>query len=228
MAQEKAPHSGHRERMRKRFFEQGIDGFEPHEMLEMLLYFSIPRKDTNELAHLLLQHFGSISAVFDAQVEELTQIKGISENTAMLIKMVPSLARVYLNDKHEDRPYFDSPRLIGEYLVQRFVGYTHEVVMLLCLDSSLRLISCEIISEGNVTSSHVDTKKIAERLIRRNAACAVLAHNHPRGLAIPSNQDVLITRELRRTLSSLEIKLIDHIVVADGLWCSISEGYPNL
>ncbi len=225
MAQEKAPHSGHRERMRKRFLEQGIESFEPHEMLEILLYYSVPRRDTNELGHLLLQHFGSISAVFEADIDELMQVKGITENTAALIKMIPAMARVYLSDRREQHILLDDSRKIGEYLVQCYVGYTNEVVMLLSLDSSLHLLGCDIVSEGNVTSSYIDTKKIAERLIRRNAACAVLAHNHPRGLAIPSNDDVLLTRDLKRTLAALEINLVDHIVVADGLWCSIMERY---
>ena len=102
------------------------------------------------------------------------------------------------------------------------------MVLLICLDSSLRLIRCETISEGSVSSAHVDMKMIAERVIRLNAPCAVLAHNHPRGLAVPSNDDILITREVKRTLSALDVKLVDHIVVADGLWCSIIEKYPNL
>lgn len=228
MAEKEALHSGHRQRMRQRFLSTGFDTFAEHEILEVLLYYAIPRIDTNEIAHRLLQHFGSLPAIFDADPQELIKVKGVSENTAVLLKMIPSLARVYLSGGQEKHPRLDTPDKLGAYLADQFIGRTNEVVLLLCMDVSLRLIRCETISEGSVSSSHVDIKKIAERVIRLNAPCAVLAHNHPRGLAVPSNDDVLLTRKVKRLLSSLDVKLLDHIVVADGLWCSIAEKYPNL
>ena len=228
MAEKEVLHSGHRQRMRQRFLLSDFDGFAEHEILEVLLYYAIPRIDTNEIAHRLLHHFGSLSAVFDADPQELVKVKGVSEHTAELLKMIPSLARVYLSGKQEKHPSLNTAEKMGRYLIEQFVGRTNEVVLLICLDSSLRLIRCETISEGSVSSAHVDMKRIAERVIRLNAPCAVLAHNHPRGLAVPSNDDILITREVKRTLSALDVKLVDHIVVADGLWCSIIEKYPNL
>ncbi len=225
---EKDLHGGHRKRVRYRFLNSGFDQFEDHQILEMLLFYALPRMDTNELAHRLINHFGSLSGVFDASVEELTSVKGVAENTAVLLKMIPPLARVYLTDKQQSHPVFDSPQKIGEYLVERFVGRTNETVLLLCMDSSLRLLSCELIAEGNNTSAHVDMKKVVERAIRRNASCVILAHNHPRGLALPSNEDILLTREAKRTLSALEITLLDHVIVADGLWFSIAQKYPEL
>lgn len=125
---EPALHSGHRERMRKRFLATGFDSFADHEILEVLLYYSIPRIDTNELAHRILDHFGSLSAVFDAEPEEIVKIKGVSDNTAVLIKMIPSLMRVYLADKQDKHPTLDTPDKVGMYLAEQFVGRTNEVV----------------------------------------------------------------------------------------------------
>ena len=225
---EKDLHGGHRKRVRQRFLNSGFDQFEEHQILELLLFYAIPRVDTNELAHRLLNHFGSLSGVFDAPIDELTAVSGVAENTAVLLKMIPPLSRIYVTDKQKACPKFDSPKKIGEYLVEQFVGRTNETILLLCMDTSLRLLACELIGEGTNTSAHIDMKKVVERAIRRNASCVVLAHNHPRGLALPSNQDILLTGEGKRTLAALEITLLDHVIVADGLWFSIAQKYPDL
>ena len=225
---EKDIHEGHRQRVKSRFLSEGLDKFAPHNILELLLFFGIPRMDTNEIAHALLNRFGSISEVLDAPYEELIRIKGISENAATLLKLIPTLARVYIEDSRLEKPVLKSPQELGEYFVDRFIGRTNEVVFLLCLDSALKAVHCELLTEGSLTSSNIDVRKIAECVIRHNVNRVALAHNHPRGLAVPSNNDVIVTTDLRGALSQLQVELVDHIIVAGGDYYSILEHYPNL
>lgn len=221
-------HSGHRLRIKERFLADGLDGFEPHNVLELLLFYALPRVDTNEIAHRLINRFGSLPEVFDAPYEELCKVKGVSEHAATLLKLIPELSRVYSTGRDSDAVLLDSSRKIGEFLVKRFIGRTKECVYLLCLDHALKLIHCGILTEGSVDSANVDIKSIVERALRHNAARVLLAHNHPRGLAVPSNEDVLITREIKRGLAYLDIELVDHIIVAGNDWYSLAEHYPNL
>lgn len=225
---EKDIHQGHRRRVKDRFLSEGLDCFADHNVLELLLFYSVPRIDTNVLAHRLINRFGSLAKVFDAPYEELLQVDGISENSALLIKMIPSLARVYLCNQQADTLIMQTPEQLGKYFISRFVGETGEIVYLLCLDSSLNIISCELLAEGSVSSATIDIKKIVQCVVRHNAWRVVLAHNHPRGLALPSNEDVIVTREIRRALASLGIELADHIIVAGRDWYSLLSQYPNL
>lgn len=221
-------HSGHRGRLRNRFLAEGLDSFEPHNVLELILFYAIPRIDTNEIAHRLIQQFGSLSEVLDAPYEELRKVKGVTENAATLLKLLPELSRAYCVNRHAADEVLNSPQKIGEYFVDRFIGRTKECVYLLCLDSSLNVINCDLLTEGTVTSSNIEIKSIAERVLRHNACRVVLAHNHPRGLAMPSNEDIIVTREIKRALAYLHIEMLDHIIVAGNDWYSLFEHYPNL
>ena len=225
---EKDIHDGHRQRVKSRFLNEGLDKFAPHNILELLLFFGIPRADTNETAHTLLDRFGSISEVLDAPYEELVKIKGISENAATLIKLIPGLARIYIEDSRAEKPVLKSSQKLGEYFIDRFIGRTNEVVFLLCLDSALQAVHCELLTEGTLVSSNINVRKIAECVIRHNVSRVALAHNHPRGLAVPSNNDIIMTADLRSALSQLQVELVDHIIVAGGDYYSIIEHYPNL
>lgn len=220
-------HEGHRQRLKNRFLAEGLDSFEEHEILELLLFFSIPRMDTNELAHALINRFGSLAEVLDAPYEELLKIKGVSDNTALLLKLEPNLARVYLDGRRNPVEALDNSRKLGEYFVNKFIGRTNEVVFLLCLDSSLNVINCDMIAEGTVSSSMLSGRRIMEQVVRHNAYRVVLAHNHPRGLALPSNEDIIVTRDFRHALKRLEIELIDHIIVAGKEYISLFDSYPD-
>lgn len=224
----KNPHAGHRLRLKSRFLTQGLDGFEQHNILELLLFFGIPRIDTNEIAHTLIERFGSLSEVLDAPYEELCKVEGITEHTATLLKLVPQLSRVYLTGQHRSEESLDSSRKLGEYFVNRFVGHTKECVYLLCLNAALQPLSCDRLSEGSVTSSGFEIKQVVEQALRNQAPRVVLAHNHPYGISVPSNEDILVTKELKMALRILNIELVDHIVVAGEDYYSISEHYPNL
>ena len=196
-------HEGHRARMKNRFLETGLKGFEKHNILELLLFYSIPRRDTNEIAHELLDTFGSLSGVFDAPVEELTKVKNITLNSAILIKMIPALS--------------------AAFLLPKFVGKTREHFLLLCLDNKNKLLSCTLLGEGELNKVQIQARKIAEYAFKVSASSVVLAHNHPQGFAFPSDQDIYATKSIQKILRPLDITLLDHIIVAGGDFVSLFE-----
>ncbi|MEG2074707.1 MAG: JAB domain-containing protein [Angelakisella sp.] len=219
-------HQGHRERLKKRFRQQGIASFDIHNVLELLLFYAIPIKDTNEEAHLLLETFGSFVNVFDAPYEDLVKVRGISENSATLIKLIPQLCQMYYELKVEDAPP-DSDNIaeyLGKRLVGKYIGEVNEVAYLICLDNRLRILFFGKLGEGTNDSVSILTRKIVEISIRCNASSVILAHNHPSGLAMPSRRDRETTKQLYYALAGVSIKLLDHIIVARGEYSSMAAG----
>ncbi len=216
-------HKGHRERLKKRFLEEGLDGFTDIQALELLLFYSIPQKDTNPVAHALLDRFGSLSRVLEASTEELKQISGISDHSATLLSLVTQLARFYQVDCAKRVECLTTLDACGEYLVPYFFGRSHETVFLLCLDAKCKVLCCKEIGEGSVNSASISIRKIVETALSSNATTVILAHNHPSGIALPSNEDVETTRRAALALSAVEINLADHIVVADGDYVSMAQ-----
>lgn len=212
-------HANHRNRLKQRFIKEGLISFEDHNILELLLFYSVPRKDTNEMAHRLLKKFGSLASVFDADINQLTECEGISENTAVLIKMIPQLSRAYNLNRYTRYPTFATTEKIGKYLVNYYIGQTNEKLIALYLNGKLEVIDTVVISEGTVTSSHVDIRKIVEEGIKRKAAFVVLAHNHPDGVIMPSAEDKYVTGELEKILNKLAMPLLEHYIVGiDGYY----------
>lgn len=220
---DKGMHAGHRNRLRQRFLREGMEQFEPHNVLELLLFYSIPRQDTNETAHRLIDAFGSLSAVFDASVEDLIKVEGVGLNTAVLIKLIPAVNRRYLEDRALRGFDAVSSRACGELLVSKFNGVTVERVLLLCMDNKGRVLHCAAVSEGTQSMVDISNRRIVETALRHNASCVVLGHNHPNGVAAPSRADVEATRALARLLRSMDISLYDHIIVADGEYFSMAD-----
>ncbi len=217
-------HKGHRSRVRKQFLEDG--GFAPstppHKILEMLLFYSIPVADTNELAHRLINHFGSLSKVFDAPYEELIQVNGISEVSACLIKMILPIARAYNIDRSANVGKLKTPDEIGKFLADRFIGLTEEVVLLLSMDNAGRVLAVDTISEGEVDSVGINARRAAEVAVKRQGTNVVLAHNHPSGIALPSKNDLIVTQTLVNAFRHLNIRMLDHIIVVDGDFISLA------
>ena len=203
-------HAGHRRRMRKRFIGQGFQGMEQHEVLEMLLYYGIPRKDTNLTAHRLLDRYGSFAKVCDTPVDVLQRDFGLTEAAAVLIKMVPELARVYAETKFS-KPYIDKDTAV-EVLRPKFIGATVEKVAIALSDANDRLILCDVVAEGSLSATESPVRKIVDLALRHNAKYVYLAHNHPSELCAPSRQDVETTRVISETLNSIGVMLVDHIV----------------
>lgn len=224
-------HEGHRERVRQEFLQHGFDqNTPPHKILELLLFYCVQRADTNPIAHELIAKYGSVAAVLDAPVEELAAFKGLSERSAVLLKLIMPTAQRYIYDKREQKPTFCSLDGIGKYILSKYLGETKEKIGVMCLDVKGALISFEFLGEGDVASVGISMRSLAKIALGGNATAAVLCHNHPGGIAIPSESDVLVTAQAAETLSKIGVQLIDHIIVSDTDFVSMaqSEKYGHL
>lgn len=216
-------HDGHRKRLKRRFLSEGLDSFEDHNILELLLFYALPRSDTNEIAHRLLEQFKSLSGVFDAPLEELCKVKGISEHSATLIKLIPRLTSAYHTDKSKDIKIISSTNAAGKFFVPRFYGKANEEVHVMLLDDKKKVIKCEKVFEGTVNSTPITVKKVVAMAVNSNATGVILAHNHPGGIALPSKSDLRATEKIYRALELINIQLCDHIIVADDDFVSLAD-----
>ncbi len=215
-------HEQHRQRTKNRFLAEGLSNFEPHNVLELLLFYSIPQKDTNEIAHALIDRFGSLSAVFDATFEELMDVNGIKEHSATLIKLIPALAQRYIEESNNSEgDILSTLPQIGEFFVSKFIGLTKETVFLLLLDNKFKKIDCVKVHEGSVNSSAVTMRRLIEITLENRASMVVLAHNHPQGLLIPSPDDMFTTNEAKRAFSLMGVEFLGHILVANGRYTNL-------
>lgn len=200
----------------------GLEGFAPHEVLELLLYYAIPQKDTNPIAHRLLDKFGSLSGVFSARTEELCTVDGISEHAATLLRLVfPAVSCALAGEAEKKTSSFDSLAKLGEYLVRRYIGVSGETVYLVLLDNSFSLIDSIKVHEGSVNSVGLTSRQLVETALFRGAAMAVVAHNHPSGMAIPSAEDIQTTLRLYTAFEAVGIALLEHILVAGDSYTPI-------
>lgn len=213
-------HDGHRARMKRKLLENGERGFDDHELLEILLYYAVPRRDTNELAHSLLRQFGSLRGVLSASVQELACVKGMGESAALLIALVPRLQRRAAQDTAEQ--ILNSVDKCGEYFSGILSGDRKEMLWQVCLDAKGKVLSSRCLAEGDVSMAAVSVRQVVEYALRAGAVGVVLAHNHPSGVALPSQEDITTTRLIRDALRTMNIQLVDHIVVADGDYVSMA------
>ncbi|OPX45941.1 hypothetical protein CLHUN_04160 [Ruminiclostridium hungatei] len=220
---EKNVHQGHRQRVKTRFLTEGLDGFEDHQVLEMLLFFCIPMKDTNDLAHKMINEFGSLAGLFEADPKDICKRCGVSENTAVLVSFIPSLSRRYFNRKWGDKPVLNSSSKAGEYSVSLFAGRTYEVFFVICLDSQNRVNYAALVHEGTINESPVYPRLIVETVLRHQANSVILAHNHPGGSLQPSQDDIAITKKITSALEPISVKVMDHIIVAGDKYMSFKE-----
>ena len=216
-------HAGHRQRLKERFLKESLDNFEEHQVLELLLFYGIPQRDTNEIAHELIRKFGSLSKVLEATPEELAEVKYVGDNVTTLFRLITEVARYYQVNCAMREQILTSIDACGKYLVPFFHGRQIETVFLLCLDAKCKVLCCEKVGEGSVNSAGVPVRKIVEMALKANATSVILAHNHPSGLAIPSGEDIQTTRRVALALDAVEIGLVDHIIVADNDWVSLTQ-----
>lgn len=212
---------GHRGRLKERFLNEGLDGFNEINALEILLFYALPRNDTNPIAHRLLDRFGSFSNVLDADYNDLIEVDGVSAHTAAYLKLLPAAARYYESGKIAQRRELATLADIGEFFVGKYVGVIKETVYMLLLDNKRCIISVEKVHEGSVSSAAVSVRRIAETALKKHAASVVIAHNHPSGIAVPSPDDLLFTRNINAALQTLEIELVDHFIIAENKYCMI-------
>lgn len=216
-------HDGHRERLKKNYLDNGLSGFNDINALELLLFYAIPRKDTNPIAHALLDRFGSLSGVMEASVRELMEVDGVGESAAILISMLPGYMRKTYISKADNIKTINDAKKAGAYLVPRFMYMKEEHILLLCLDSRKRIISCHEISSGVVNAAETSVRKIVELALRSRASSVILAHNHPDSFALPSREDDYLTRQVFESLRLVGIPLVDHIIVSGDDFTSYSE-----
>lgn len=212
-------HEGHRDRLRKKFINSGFDNFEPHEILELYLFYAIPRRDTNVLAHKMLDKYGSLGRLCDAPMDSLMSDFGISYNTAVLLKMLPELSRAYTDSKVKAK-YIDMKTVIDVFR-PKFIGATTERLVLALSDARDKLILCDVISTGSLNSTDIPLRKIMDLVLRNNAKYAYLAHNHPSGISLPSKGDLETTEKISKTLFNVGVLLVDHIIFSDSDYTSL-------
>ncbi len=217
-------HDGHRERLRQRYRREGLDAFELHNVLELVLFYVIPRRDTNEIAHRLVERYHSLAAILEAPEEELCQIEGIGKTAACFLHMLPSLSRLYMTDlKRPENNCITSTEQAGDFLAARLSGYDHEVVAVLLLNARGRIQYCDILTNGAINSADMDLRKLVSLCLTHRCSRVIVAHNHPSGIAMPSKEDLETTRLIAEALQNCDAQLIDHVIVADGDYISLAD-----
>lgn len=215
-------HDGHREKMRRRFQETGLEGFADHEALELLLYYAIPRRDTNELAHRLLARYGSLAALLQAPVEDLQRTEGIGESAAVFLKLVPAF--VYKAQRSAGQEtILNSTEKAGRYLLSCFAGERNEVIYQLCLDRKGKLLARKRLSEGGSAAAELNIRRLVENALLSSASAVILSHNHPSGIALPSREDYATTQQAQDALRTIGVELLDHIIVAEDDYVSLAD-----
>ena len=226
----KSVHAGHRERVRENVLKNGFEQLEDHRLLELLLFYSIPREDTNELAHNLLNRFGSLAGVVKASPKELKKVSGVGDNTAVMLSSLGELCvRVLKEGNIKKTPYLNSSEII-ELIKSHYINEPLERFLLLCFDSMMHLKFVEFISEGDTTKVEFDVKNLLGYVIDCDASLIVLAHNHPNGNPTPSGADIDTTFNISVTLRKIGVELIDHVIIGENSHYSMrnQSQYANL
>ena len=217
-------HQGHRARLRQDFLHNGLESFSDLHALELLLFYCIPRSDTNPLAHALLDRFKTLSGVLEASPEELCRVDGVGENTAVFLSLVSGVSRRHHIAKADEAvTQITSAKTAGDYFRPRFLGEKEEVVLAMFADARRRPLACEELSRGHVNGAEIDTRRLAELALRHRAVFVYLAHNHPSGSPLPSAEDEQTTLRLREVLRPLNVELTDQIIVAGDRAVSLVE-----
>ncbi len=216
MAEEKL-HGGHRARLKARFLKDGLRGFEPHNVLELLLFYAIPQRDTNPLAHKLINRFGSVSGVLNAPVYELCEVDGISEHTATLIKLIPAIGELRAAEQRSKEIY-DSLDKVGRLMLRRYANIKTETVLLLLFDEKRHLLDTVKVAEGNESTTKIDMNRVVRSAISCGAKKAMLVHNHPSGSSVASAEDISATVKVANTLRSVDIEFLEHLLIAGKIY----------
>jgi len=216
-------HKGHRERVRDRFMEEGLDSFKDHEVLELLLFYCVRQKDTNELAHRMLKEYGTLHDLLEAHPRDIARRCGVSINTATLISLCVPLARRYMKRKWGNRPVLNSSSRAGEYALSLFAGRVYEAFFAICLDSQNRVNHAALVHEGTINEAPVYPRIIVETALRHKANSVILAHNHPRKPLKPSVADIEVTKKIYSALLPISIRVVDHIIIAGERYTSFAE-----
>ncbi len=213
------PHSGHRQRVKERYLAGGVEVFSKHELVELLLFFGVAQKDTNPLAHRLIDTFGTIREILSADRDVLMRVEGMTPGAATLLKLVGDLRRYCAE---EEMPMGTSLADIEDqvkFLMPKFDMQSSEAVWMVSLDHACRVLAVHMVSRGTPVSSDINVREILRYALADNAIKIILAHNHPSGLALPSRADLDATAHIARTLKPAGVTLLDHFIFARGGDC---------
>lgn len=218
-------HKGHRQRLKNQMLKSDLTYFESHNILEALLFYSIPQIDTNNISHELLNHFGSISGVINATHDQLCSINGVKDNTALLLKLLAEITKRYWEeyDNINDTTSFDSVGKIAGFLINKYIGHNQEQAFIMYLDDNLRLLYIDKLSQGQISSVIINKRDIATKILKYNATNVILSHNHPFSDTKPSSVDFASTTDLKSFLKSLDVNLIDHIIISGKKFSSMKQ-----
>jgi DNA repair protein RadC len=206
-------HNGHRQRLKDAALAGGLVGMSSYQVLELLLFYAVPFRDTNELAHTLIDHFGSLSAVLDADYDRLVAVPGVGPHAAALLTLMPDFFRCYNTDSVAETAQFLNGDQARRFVKGLFIGKTYEEFYLICLTGSYRLIKAELLNRGSLSEVTVYPRVAVEKALLHKAKYVILAHNHPGGVVQPSADDLAVTQKISALLGALSITVLDHFLV---------------
>lgn len=220
---QKYPHAGHRQRLRIRFLQSGLDGFLDYEIVELLLTLGTPRRDCKQMAKQVIKKFGGLRGALDATIEDLQQIKGIGAENGFGLKLFQAISERYSKEKIQSKLLLDSPKVVADYLREKIGRTKKEHFVVLCLSSSNNLVKISNISVGTLNASLIHPREVFKEAIQASAARVILAHNHPAGNLTPSREDIKVTKSLVEAGKIINIDILDHIIVSNAEFCSFKE-----
>lgn len=219
-------HKNHRKRIDRKIEKHGFETLPDHEQLEAILFVAIPRGDTNELAHQLLNRFGTFQGVLNAGYKKLLEVKGVGYRTAMFLSQLNGVAGVILRNQQEGIHTLDTSEKIRGYISTYYLGRLREASYIFFLDANNRLRSTEKLSEGTIDQTHIYPREVAKCALENSASSVIIAHNHPSGIIEPSPQDINITKALEAALSAVGVRLYDSVIISDNSYFSFRDnGY---
>jgi len=223
MPSDKPSYKYHRQRLKQKFSESGIDAFHDYEVLELLLSYAIPRKDVKPLAKELLQEFGSLKGIIDAEKNSIEKVKGISTHTAILIKLIKDFGTLYLKEKAKEKPQINCTSELLNYCKTYMGGLKDEQFCVIYLNAQNRITEIEAIEDGIVNQAVVYPRKVLENALKRKASAIILVHNHPSGHVKPSDADIRLTKTIQETARILDIIVHDHLIIGENRFFSFRE-----
>ena len=218
-----AAHDGHRERLRNRYLKSGFDRMSDEQVLELLLFYALPRCDTAAVSKRLLDSFGSLSNVLCAPLDSLTAVEGIGEKAALLLTMISPLSQRIMLEPSKPGMVLRSLQECAAFLVPYFHGSKTEKVHLLCMDAKCMVLSCHMLEEGSTNSTGFSIRKAVQHALNNHATSVILSHNHPCGILEVSTADIETTRQFRDALAAVDIHLADHIIISGSSYFSMAE-----
>ena len=227
MSEDRPHYLEHRQRLRERFIKNGLAGFADYEVVELLLTLAIPRLDLKKPAKALITRFGNLKGILDAPLHELQQVTGIGAVTPVALRIIREAASLYLQQSAEQRDSFTNPDALYQFWRAKIGALQNEVFQVGYLDSGYRLLrdGIETLEEGTIDRAAVYPRRVMEAALRRGAAALVFAHNHPNGHVLPTEQDKTLTRALVLAATTVQVKVLDHLIVSsDGVFSFRREG----